>query len=221
MAKILIVDDEKNIVNVIKEYCEFNELETDYAYNGLEAVEKAKINTYDCIVMDIMMPVMSGYEAVEEIRKFKDIPILLCSAKVEEYDRLKGFELGVDDYIMKPFSPREVVARIKAVLKRTLATKPHDTMIFGDLTIDLSTHVASVLGDAIQLTNKEWDLLVLLAKNGEKYTTRAQIIEVVWGGNLPKDPRTIDTHIKMLRRDLKHCGDYIKTVRKEGYKFEA
>lgn len=221
MAKILIVDDEKNIVNVIKEYCEYNGFETDVAYDGLEAYEKAKVNFYDCIIMDIMMPKMSGYEAVEEIKKIKDVPIILCSAKVEEYDKLKGFELGVDDYIVKPFSPKEVIARIKALLKRSQTTNLHDILIFDNLKIDLSAHTVFVDEEQIELTNKEYDLLLLLVQNRTKYVSREQMLEAIWGDDYRKDPRTIDTHIKMLRKDLMSCGDKIKTVRGEGYKFEA
>lgn len=221
MAKILIADDETNIVNVIKEYCEYSGFETDVAYNGLEAYEKAKVNFYDCIVMDIMMPKMSGYEAVEEIKKIKDVPIILCSAKVEEYDKLKGFELGVDDYIVKPFSPKELVARIKALLKRTQTSTLHDIMVFDNLKIDLSAHSVFVDDEIVELTNKEYDLLVLLVQNRTKYVSREQIIDSIWGDDYSKNPRTIDAHIKMLRRDLKCCGDKIKTVRGEGYKFEA
>lgn len=221
MAKILIVDDEKNIVNVIKEYCEYSGFETDVAYDGLEAYEKAKVNFYDCIIMDIMMPKMSGYEAVEEIKKIKDVPIILCSAKVEEYDKLKGFELGVDDYIVKPFSPKEVIARIKALLKRSHATNLHDILIFDNLKIDLSAHMVFVDEEQVELTNKEYDLLLLLVQNRTKYVSREQMLEAIWGDDYRKDPRTIDTHIKMLRKDLKSCCDKIKTVRGEGYKFEG
>ena len=221
MAKILIVDDEKNIVNVIKEYCEYNGFETDVAYDGVEAYEKAKVNFYDCIIMDIMMPKMSGYEAVEEIKKIKDVPIILCSAKVEEYDKLKGFELGVDDYIVKPFSPKEVIARIKALLKRSQTTNLHDILIFDNLKIDLSAHTVFVDEEQIELTNKEYDLLLLLVQNRTKYVSREQMLEAIWGDDYRKDPRTIDTHIKMRHKDLKIYGDKIKTVRGEGYKIEA
>ena len=171
--------------------------------------------------MDIMMPKMSGYEAVEEIKKIKDVPIILCSAKVEEYDKLKGFELGVDDYIVKPFSPKEVIARIKALLKRSHATNLHDILIFDNLKIDLSAHMVFVDEEQVELTNKEYDLLLLLVQNRTKYVSREQMLEAIWGDDYRKAPRTIDTHIKMLRKDLKSCGDKIKTVRGEGYKFEA
>ncbi len=221
MAKILIVDDEKNIVNVIEEYCKYSGFETDVAYDGLEALEKAKVNFYDCIIMDIMMPKMSGFEAVEEIKKIKDIPIILCSAKVEEYDKLKGFALGVDDYIVKPFSPKEVIARIKALLKRTQTANLHDILIFDNLKIDLSAHLVFVDEEQVELTNKEYDLLMLLVQNRTKYVSREQILDEIWGDDYRKNPRTIDAHIKMLRKDLKACGDRIKTVRGEGYKFEA
>lgn len=221
MARILIVDDEKDIVNVIEEYCKHSGLETDVAYDGLEALEKAKVSFYDCIIMDIMMPRMSGYEAVEEIKKIKDIPIILCSAKVEEYDKLKGFEIGVDDYIVKPFSPKEVIARIKAVLKRTQSANIHDVLVFGNLKIDNSAHIVFVDDEKAELTNKEYDLLMLLIQNRTKYVSREQILDEIWGDDYQKGPRTIDTHIKMLRKDLKSCGDRIKTVRGEGYKFEA
>lgn len=221
MAKVLIVDDERDIVNVIAEYCKYSGFETDVAYDGLEAVEKAKVNFYDCIIMDIMMPKMSGYEAVEEIKKIKDVPIILCSAKVEEYDRLKGFELGIDDYIVKPFSPKEVIARIKALLKRVQTSNLHDVLVFDNLKIDNSAHVVFVDEKQVELTNKEYDLLMLLVKNRTKYVSREQILDEIWGDDYQKNPRTIDAHIKMLRKDLLSCGDRIKTVRGEGYRFEA
>lgn len=221
MSKVLIVDDEINIVNVIKEYCEFNGYETDTASDGLEAYEKVKINDYDCIIMDIMMPKLSGYEAVEEIKKIKDVPIILCSAKGEEYDKLKGFELGIDDYISKPFSPKEVMARIGALIKRSQKNTPNKKIIFNNLLIDKSAHTVSVCGDIINITNKEYDMLLYLIENRNKFVTRQQLLENIWCKDSLKDMRTIDTHIKMLRAHLKSCGDMIKTVRGEGYKFEA
>ena len=221
MAKILIVDDEKNIVNVIEEYCKYSGFETDVAYDGLEALEKAKVNFYDCIIMDIMMPKMSGFEAVEQIKKIKDVPIILCSAKVEEYDKLRGFGLGVDDYVVKPFSPKEVIARVKALIKRTQTANLHDILVFDNLKIDSSARLVFVDEEQVELTNKEYDLLMLLVQNRTKYVSREQIINEIWGDDFRKNPRTIDTHIKMLRKDLKTCGDRIKTVRGEGYKFEA
>ena len=225
MAKVLIVDDEKNIVNVIREFCEYSGFETDVAYDGAQAVEKCRENHYDCMVIDIMMPKMNGYEAVEEIRKFKNLPIIMCSAKVEEYDRLKGFELGVDDYVSKPFSIKEVIARIKAVVRRSQTTNAqsqiNQVLTFNKLSIDEIAHKVKVDGEEIALNNKEYALLLLLAKNSNRYYSREEILDEVWGEGFKSDVRTVDTHIKMLRAHLGVCSDMIKTIRGAGYKFEA
>jgi len=218
MNTILIVDDEPSIVNVLKEYCEYNNFIVDTASDGMKAVEKVEKNNYDCVVLDIMMPNLNGFETIKAIKEMKNIPIILCSAKGEEYDKLKGFDLGADDYIVKPFSPKEVIARIKAVLKRTMGFVEY--LNVEDLKIDLSGHKVFVCDKEVRLTGKEYELLLLLIKNKNVVVSRDKILSEVWGWDYEKNERTIDTHIKMLRADLQSCGDYIKTIRGLGYKFE-
>lgn len=217
MSKILIVDDEEMIRNVLVEYANHFGFDTDVAVDGLDALEKVSAGNFDCVVMDIMMPRMDGFEAVREIRKIKTLPIVLVSAKSEEYDILKGFELGADDYIVKPFSAKEVIARIKAVLKRS---NSQETLQVGDVSISLSGREVYIKNQPIKLTNKEFDILVYMIKNKSKVLTRDNIINEVWGEKFNAVDRTIDAHIKMLRQDLKECGQYIKTIRGVGYKFE-
>ena len=218
MNKILIVDDEEKIVEVLKEYALFEGFSVSTASNGLEAVKKALDENFDCIIIDIMMPFMNGYDAVREIKKQKNTPILMVSARSEEYDKLLGFELGIDDYIVKPFSPKEVMARVKAVIKRTSNLEDH--IIEENLTINRNSRSVSVSGELIQLTNKEFDLLVFLASNKNKAVERKDILTKVWGEDYFGDGRTVDTHIKMLRSHLKDAGKFIKTVHGIGYMFE-
>lgn len=218
MNKILIVDDEEKIVEVLKEYALFEGFSVSTASNGLEAVKKALDENFDCIIIDIMMPFMNGYDAVREIKKEKNTPILMVSARSEEYDKLLGFELGIDDYIVKPFSPKEVMARVKAVIKRT--SNLEDQIVEDNLTINRNSRAVSVSGELIQLTNKEFDLLVFLASNKNKAVERKDILTKVWGEDYFGDGRTVDTHIKMLRSHLKDAGKFIKTVHGIGYMFE-
>lgn len=220
MEKILIVDDEEKIVEVLCEYANFNGFETDTASDGYIAVEKVMANDYDCILMDIMMPNLNGFEAVKEIKKIKNIPIIMISAKGEESDKLNSFDLGVDDYIVKPFSPKEVIARIKAVLKRSCSYV--DKIRFDGLEIDTDGRVVSVCGDVKNLTNKEYNLLLLLVKNKDIVLSREKILNQVWGYDYFGDGRTVDTHIKMLRAHLgKEVSAKIKTIHGVGYKFET
>lgn len=218
MNKILIVDDEEKIVEVLKEYALFENFMVETASNGEEAVKKALEDTFDCIIIDIMMPFMNGYDAVREIKKYKNTPILMVSARSEEYDKLLGFELGIDDYIVKPFSPKEVMARVKAVIKRY--QNVDDQIIEGDLVINRSSRTVTLAGELISLTNKEFDLLVFLASNKNKAVERKDILSRVWGADYFGDGRTVDTHIKMLRSHLKDAGKSIKTVHGIGYMFE-
>lgn len=219
MPKILIVDDEERIVNVLCEYAEFNKIDYDTASDGFEAVEKVMENNYDCILMDIMMPNMNGFSAVEEIKKIKNIPIIMISAKSEESDKLHGFSLGADDYIVKPFSPKEVMARVKAVMKRS--SSYIEQLKSNGIEIDTEGRIVSVNGERIELTNKEYLLLVLLVKNKNIALSRDKILNEIWGYDYYGDGRTVDTHIKMLRAHLKDAGKYIKTIHGVGYKFEA
>ena len=218
MINILIVDDEPNIVAVLKEYAQYNGMIVDIAFDGIEACEKVEHKNFDCIVMDIMMPKLNGYDAVKAIKQIKNIPVIMLSAKSEEYDKLKGFEIGIDDYIVKPFSPKEVMARIKALMKRTRGI--NDCMVFDNLKIDFDGHCVFINNQQTNLTKKEYELLITLIKNKGTVLSRDKLLTEIWGFDFDGDYRTIDTHIKMLRADLKECGDMIKTIRGVGYKFE-
>ena len=216
--KILVVDDEELIRNVIKEYLINDSYEVDEADNGLQAIEMAKNNDYDLIVMDIMMPKMDGYQACKEIKKIKDIPFIMLSARSEEYDKLIGFDLGIDDYVTKPFSPKELVARIKAILKRNSGT--NNTYTFEGLTINDLAHEVKVDGKRVNLTPKEYELLKYMITNKNIALSREQLLTNIWGYDFFGDDRTIDTHIKTLRNNLGKYRKFIVTVRAIGYKFE-
>ncbi len=223
MSKLLIVDDEVNIRAVVREYAEFEEYEVDEAENGMEAVEKCRQNHYDLIIMDVMMPKLDGYSASKEIKKHKNIPIIMLSARGEEYDKLFGFEIGVDDYVVKPFSPKELMARVKAVLKRGSGENgmSRDRMKFEGLEIDLAGREVYVNGVKASMTPKEYDLLFYLVRNINLAMTRDKLLEAVWGYDFFGDDRTVDTHIKMLRNSLGEYRKFIVTLRGMGYKFEA
>lgn len=235
MNRLLIVDDEINIRNVIREYAEFNDFLVDEAADGEQAIELASKNDYDIIVMDIMMPKLDGYSACKEIRKLKNTPIILLSARSEEYDKLFGFELGIDDYVVKPFSPKVLMARINAIIARHKApeptpmtaaftpteTVPLETMKFGGLHIDRAGRSVTVDGKKAELTPKEYDLLCYLAANKNIALSREQLLGDIWGYDFYGDDRTIDTHIKNLRNHLGPYRNYITTLRGVGYKFEV
>ena len=223
MAKLLVVDDEKGIREVIREYSEFNGHEVTEAEDGMTAVGFCKLNEYDLIVMDIMMPRLDGYSACKEIRKISNVPIIMLSARGEEYDKLFGFELGIDDYVVKPFSPKELMARINAVLSRN-ASRESDTpqvLKFDGLEIDIPGRTVTVDGERIELTPKEYDLLFYLVANKNIALSRDRLLSDIWGYDFFGDDRTIDTHIKNLRNNLGNYRDYIVTMRGVGYKFEA
>lgn len=220
MTKILIVDDEAKIREVIKEYIEFSGYESDEAEDGKEAVEKCRDNNYDLIIMDIMMPKVNGITAIKEIKKFSDTPILVLSARTEEYDRLLGFEVGADDYVAKPFSPSEVVARIKAILSRINKQDKRDRFTYENLVIDFTGRTVSVNGERKSLTPKEYDLLFYLCKRSGIAITRTELLENIWGDNFCGDERTVDTHIKMLRNNLGEYRNLVSTVRGIGYRFD-
>lgn len=226
MYKILVVDDEDNIREVIREYAEFEGHEVDEACDGMEAVEKAKEKDYDIIIMDIMMPRLDGYLACKEIRKFKHTPVMMLSARGEEYDKLFGFELGIDDYVVKPFSPKEVMARVNAIVKRNAAAASaapvsSDIEKFEGLEINFVSRDVFIDGEKANLTPKEYDLLFYLVRNKNIALTRNKLLEEVWGYDFFGDDRTIDTHIKMLRNNLGPYRKFIVTLRGLGYKFEA
>ncbi|MGN0603977.1 MAG: response regulator transcription factor [Oscillospiraceae bacterium] len=222
MQRILVVDDEKMIRNVIKEYAEFDGFEVAEADDGMEAVEICRREDFDLIIMDIMMPRLDGYSAIKEIRKTKQIPVIMLSARGEEYDKLFGFEIGIDDYVVKPFSPKELLARVKAVLKRAAAKEqPMDIIRFEGLEINVTGREVSVDGTPVSLTPKEYDLLFYLVRNKGIALSREKLLEEVWGYDFFGDDRTVDTHIKMLRNSLGEYRKFIKTLRGMGYKFET
>lgn len=222
--KVLIVDDEDMIRNVLKEYVEFEGNEAFEAADGMEAVRLCRDNDYDIILMDVMMPKLDGFSAVKEIKKFKDIPVIMLSARGEEYDKLFGFEIGVDDYVTKPFSPKEVMARINAVTKRRSAASENvnpDVYKFEGLTVDMAGRNVYVDGEKAELTPKEYEILFYFIKNKGIALTREKLLYDVWGFDFYGDDRTVDTHIKMLRANLKQYRKFIVTLRGLGYKFEA
>lgn len=216
--KILIVDDEKLIRTVIKEYCTNSNYETDEASTGKEALRKLKTNDYDLMVLDIMMPEMDGYSMLKEIPTERRIPTIVLSARGEEYDKLSGFELGIDDYLTKPFSPKELIARIKAILNRTSKTLPN-LYTLNTLEINFSAHTLKIDNELINITPKEFEILTYLIKNKNIAMTREQLLSNIWGYDYFGDDRTVDTHIKMLRNNLKQYRDHIITVRGIGYKY--
>lgn len=224
MAHILIVDDEVNIRKVVREYAEFSGYEVTEAENGMEAVNLCKSNDFDLIIMDVMMPRLDGYSACKEIRKIKSIPLIMLSARGEEYDKLFGFEIGVDDYVVKPFSPKELMARVKVVLKRNSMPEDssrQDKFVFEGLEIDISGREVYVNGEKASMTPKEYDLLFYLVRNKNIALSRDKLLEEVWGYDFFGDDRTVDTHIKMLRNSLGEYRKFIVTLRGMGYKFEA
>lgn len=222
--KVLIVDDEDMIRNVLKEYVEFEGNQAFEAADGMEAVRMCRDNDYDIILMDVMMPKLDGFSAVKEIRKTKDTPVIMLSARGEEYDKLFGFEIGVDDYVTKPFSPKEVMARINAVTKRRSAGAEEaktDVYKFEGLTIDMAGRNVYVDGEKAELTPKEYEILFYFVKNKGIALTREKLLMDVWGFDFYGNDRTVDTHIKMLRSNLKQYRKFIVTLRGLGYKFEV
>ena len=217
--RILVVDDEEMIRNVIKEYCLNEGYEVIEAEDGMDAIEKFNKSSYDLIIMDIMMPHMDGYSAIKEIRKSSNVPIIVLSARGEEYDKLTGFDIGIDDYITKPFSPKELIARIKAISKRG---SKENTEIFKyhDLVINYKAREVKIKDRILNLTPKEYELLVYFVENKNIALSREQLLSKLWGYDFFGDDRTIDTHIKMLRNNLGEYRNLIVTVRTVGYKFE-
>ena len=218
MAKILVVDDESKIREMICKYARFEGFDVYEAEDGLQAVDMCNERDYDLIVMDVMMPNLNGYSAIKEIKQNKDIPCIMLSAKGEEYDKIHGFELGIDDYVVKPFSPKEFMMRIKAVLNRVY--KQNETFELEGLYIDFSAHIVKVNDEKISLSPKEYDLLIYLIENQGKVLSREQILRKVWSFDYFGDDRTLDTHIKLLRKSLKEYSKFIVTLRGVGYRFE-
>ena len=222
--KILIVDDEAKIRVVLSEYAKFEGYEVDEAGDGLEAINLCRENDYDLVIMDIMMPKVDGFSAIKEIRKFSDVPVLMLSARSEELDKLYSFELGVDDYVVKPFSSKEVMARINAIIKRRSASSranDEDRFVAEGLVVDFKGRNVFVDEEKIYLTLKLYDLLVYFIRHKGEALSRKQLLSDVWGFDNYGDNRTVDTHVKTLRSTLKEYRRFISTVRGIGYKFEV
>ena len=222
MYKLLVVDDEQGIREVIREYAEFNGYEVTEAEDGMSAVGLCKLNKYALVILDIMMPKLDGFSACKEIKKIQDVPIIMLSARGEEYDKLFGFELGIDDYVVKPFSPKELMARVNVVLERRNTAKKDSTGVleFGGLSINIAARTVTVDGERVELTPKEYELLFYLIKNKNIALSRDKLLSDIWGYDFFGDDRTIDTHIKNLRNNLGPYRNYIVTLRGVGYKFE-
>ena len=223
---ILIVDDEVYIRELVAKYLKHENYESSFACNGQEAVEMVKNNNYDLVIMDIMMPVLDGFSAVKEIRKFSFVPVIMLSARSEEYDKIYGFDLGIDDYVTKPFSPKELLMRIKAVTNRfnrarDVELKEKSIFIYKTLKIDFDARRVFVNDLEIELTHKEYELLVLLIQNVDNAVTREELVNHVWDSSISSDDRTLDTHIKSLRKKILEYSDNIITIRRVGYRFEV
>lgn len=215
--RILVVDDEALIREVIKEYSLNEGYEVDEAENGEEALDLIEEKDYDVVIMDVMMPSMDGLTAIKELKEIKNIPVIILSARKEEYDKLQGFDIGIDDYVTKPFSPKELIARIKAVTKRQ---RGEDIIKVGNIEINNLSHEVKIDNEVVDMTHTQYELLKLFITNPSVALSREMIIEHIWGYDYDADDRTIDAHIKLLRVRLGKYKNSIKTVRKVGYKFE-
>lgn len=219
MSKILVVDDEAKIRDIIKKFAIFEGHEVVEASGGLEALDKCKSESFDIIILDIMMPDLDGFSVCREIKKESSTPVIMLSARGEEYDRIHGFEVGVDDYVVKPFSPKELMMRVSAIIKRV--GKPESEIVkIGSLWVDFTARRVTVDGESVDLTPKEYDLLFYLVKNRGIALSREKLISNVWGYDFFGDDRTLDTHIKLLRKNLGKYSSNIVTLRGVGYRFE-
>ncbi|NLJ30178.1 MAG: response regulator transcription factor [Clostridiales bacterium] len=226
MYRILVVDDEEKIRELIKKYAVFEGHTVTEAADGMEAVRicRSHPNDFDIIIMDVMMPELDGFSAVKEIRKDCATPVLMLSARGEEYDKIHGFELGIDDYVVKPFSPKELMMRVNAIIKRASAAgeeNKKEGVRFEGLTIDFTGRIVTVDGEKVELSPKEYDLLFYLVSNKNIALTREKLITNVWGYDFYGDDRTLDTHIKLLRKSLRDYSKFIVTLRGVGYRFET
>ncbi|OPX44876.1 transcriptional regulatory protein SrrA [Ruminiclostridium hungatei] len=225
MYKILVVDDETGIREIIKKYAVFEGHEVSEAADGMEAVDICREREFDIIIMDIMMPELDGFSACKEIRKSRKTPVLMLSARGEEYDKIHGFELGIDDYVVKPFSPKELMMRVNAIVKRSNGTAADENkkeiISFEGLTVDFTGRLVYIDKVKTDMSPKEYDLLFYLVKNRGIALTREKLITDVWGYDFYGDDRTLDTHIKLLRKSLGNYSKYIVTLRGVGYRFEA
>ncbi|MBQ1483383.1 MAG: response regulator transcription factor [Erysipelotrichaceae bacterium] len=218
MAKLLIVDDEEKIREMIGKYAVHEGHECVLASDGKQALQKFSNEDFDLVVLDIMMPEMDGYETLKKMKEIKDVPCIFLTALGQEYDRIYGFDIGAEDYVTKPFSLKELMMRIKVILKREMKTSNKITV--KGLVVDEDAHMVSIDGKRVDMANKEYELLLYLLKNMGNALTRQSIISKVWGYEYDSDDRTLDTHMKLLRKDLKEYGNYITTIRGVGYRFE-
>ncbi|MBQ7411938.1 MAG: response regulator transcription factor [Clostridia bacterium] len=228
MYNILVTDDEEMIRKLIRKYAEFEGHAVTEASNGMEALIQLKNNSFDIVIMDIMMPELDGFSACREIRKFSNVPIVMLSARGEEYDKINGFEIGIDDYVIKPFSPKELMLRVNAILKRSRsnadapATVKNEVLSLanGGLVIDFTARLVYVDGERVDMSPKEYDLFFYMLRNKNIALTRDKLLSDVWGYDFFGDDRTLDTHIKILRKSLGPYADFIVTIRGVGYRFE-
>jgi DNA-binding response OmpR family regulator len=231
MYRILVVDDEARIRSIIKKYAEFEGHSVSEAGDGMEAIRLCRKEKYDMIIMDIMMPELDGFSACREIRKVSDTPIIMLSARGEEYDKINGFELGIDDYVVKPFSPKELMLRIEAIMKRVArkgaveecVKKPNVIVELdgGGLRADITARIVYINGERVDMSPKEYDLFFYLLDNRNVALSREKLISEVWGYDFYGDARTLDTHVKLLRKSLGEYSRYIVTLRGVGYRFEG
>lgn len=229
MYHILIADDEARIRSIIKKYAEFEGYRVTEVADGMEAVRLCRTQEFDIIIMDIMMPELDGFSACREIRKISQIPIIMLSARGEEYDKINGFELGIDDYVVKPFSPKELMLRVEAVMKRVTRTATNTqkkenvviTLDGGGLRVDITARLVFIDGERIDMSPKEYELFFYMLENRNVALSRERLISDVWGYDFFGDVRTLDTHIKLLRKSLGRYASFIVTLRGVGYRFEG
>ena len=225
MSRLLVVDDEFRIRQIIRKYAEFEGYTVEEAVDGMQAIEICRKEEFDLIIMDVMMPELDGFSACREIRKFRSTPIIMLSARGEEYDKIHGFELGSDDYVVKPFSPKELMIRVAAVIKRTGGEQGEqvkkDVFTYEGLSVDFSARIVTIDGKRIEMTPKEYELFFYMVKNKGLALTREKLISEVWGYDFFGDERTLDTHIKLLRKSLGEYSKCIVTLRGVGYRFET
>ena len=223
MSKFLVVDDEFRIREIIKKYANFEGHKVTEAVDGMSAIDICNKETFDIIIMDVMMPELDGFSACKEIRKHCNTPIIMLSARGEEYDKIHGFELGIDDYVVKPFSPKELMMRVNAVLKRSNGadTPSQDVFKYENLVVDFTARIVTVNGKRVDMTPKEYELFFYMVKNKGIALTREKLISEVWGYDFFGDDRTLDTHIKLLRKSLGEYSKCIVTLRGVGYRFDT
>ena len=218
MARLLIVDDEEKIREMIGKFAAHEGHDTMLASNGIEALDLFGKHDFDVVILDVMMPEMDGYETLKKMKEIKDVPCIFLTALGQEYDRIYGFDIGAEDYVTKPFSPKELMMRIKVILKRN--GNDSSRIIVDGLVLDEDAHTVTIDGKRVDMANKEYELLLYLMKNRGNALTRQAIISKVWGYEYDSDDRTLDTHMKLLRKDLGEYGSYITTIRGVGYRFE-